>query len=180
MKGPDTAFTDLNQGPARGMSISTTRQRVRRQGARLARLALLALMAWCSAVAAGSVEVITNDDHAGRAMDRATVRAMFAARLREWPDGAPVRVFVLADNDPLHVEFCRSQLGTFPYVLRASWDRLVYTGTGIAPEVVANEKEMRRRVAMTRGAIGYASKPDPAQDAPDTQTRPGAAAGTSR
>lgn len=99
------------------------------------------------------------------------VRAIFAIRLREWPDGVPVRVFVLPDSDPLHVEFCREQLGTFPYVLRASWDRLVYTGTGIAPEVVPNEKEMRRRVAMTRGAIGYVSSPDPAPNAENTQAR---------
>jgi hypothetical protein len=89
-------------------------------------------------------------------------------------------VFVLPDGDPLHVEFCREQLGTFPYVLRATWDRLVYTGTGIAPEVVANEKEMRRRVAMTRGAIGYVSTPDPALAADDTHARPGTAARDTR
>jgi hypothetical protein len=145
-------------------------------------LGLLALIAWCGLVRAGSIEIITSTDHAAPGLDRAMVRAIFAVRLREWPDGVPVRVFVLPDGDPLHVEFCREQLGTFPYVLRASWDRLVYTGTGIAPEVVANEKEMRRRVAMTRGAIGYVSVPDRAPGAgdPHTQARPVPAAMDSR
>lgn len=138
------------------------------------------MLACSTVVRAGSVEIIISRDHANRAPDRAMVRAIFAVRLREWPDGVPVRVFVLPDSDPLHVEFCREQLGTFPYVLRASWDRLVYTGTGIAPEVVANEKEMRQRVTATRGAIGYVSIPDRAPGALDTQTRPATASGESR
>ena len=138
------------------------------------------MLAWSAVVEAGSVEIITSRDHAGRALDRAMVRAIFSVRLREWDDGIPVRVFVLPDGDPLHLEFCREQLGTFPYVLRASWDRLVYTGTGIAPEVVPNEREMRRRVAMTRGAIGYVSITDPAPGADDIQARPLPAAGNPR
>jgi hypothetical protein len=164
-------------GAARGAAISRIRQRVQRQAAWIG---LLVVLAWCGLARAGSVQIITSGDHANATLDRATVRAIFAVRLREWPDGVPIRVFVLPDGDPLHVEFCREQLGTFPYVLRASWDRLVYTGTGIAPEVVANEKEMRRRVAMTRGAIGYVSTQEPAPGAVDTQTRPGTAVGNSR
>ena len=31
------------------------------------------------------------------------------------------------------------------------------TGTGRAPEIVADETEMRRKVATTKGAIGYLS-----------------------
>lgn len=138
------------------------------------------MIAWCVVVRAGSIDIITSRDHADRPLDRAMVRAIFTVRMREWPDGVPVRVFVLPDNDPLHVAFCREQLGTFPYVLRGSWDRLVYTGTGIAPEVVANEKEMRQRVAATRGAIGYVSIPDQALGALDTQTRPSQAPGEFR
>lgn len=119
---------------------------------------LLALAsAVCEVSWAGSVDIITSRDPSDKPLDRATIRAIFSVRLRHWPDGVPVRVFVLPDNDPLHVKFCREQLGTFPYVLRASWDRLVYTGTGIAPEIVADERQMRERVATTRGAIGYVS-----------------------
>ena len=131
-----------------------------RSSRRLLGLALGLALALSQACWAGSVDIITSKDHADKPLDRATIRAIFSVRLRQWPDGVPVRVFVLPDNNPLHVQFCREQLGTFPYVLRASWDRLVYTGTGIAPEIVANEREMRERVAATRGAIGYISVPD--------------------
>lgn len=125
-----------------------------------AALLLALLSALCDVTWAGSVDIITNRDSADKPLDRATIRAIFSVRLRHWPDGVPVRVFVLPDSDPLHVKFCREQLGTFPYVLRASWDRLVYTGTGIAPEIVDDEREMRQRVTTTRGAIGYISVPD--------------------
>lgn len=123
-------------------------------------LALALVLALHGAAAAGSVEIITSGDHPGVSMDRSWIRAIFSARLRQWPDGSPVRVFVLPDGDPVHLRFCRELLGTFPYVLRASWDRLVYTGTGIAPEIVSSEREMRERVASTRGAIGYISAPE--------------------
>lgn len=76
-------------------------------------------------------------------------------RVRQWPDGRPTRVFVLGDTSELHDRFCREQLGTYPYVLRNAWDRMVYTGTGLAPVLVENEDEMRRRVLATPGAIGY-------------------------
>lgn len=118
------------------------------------------LLSALSSAWAGPVEVITNKGQADGALDRQMVRALFTLRLRQWPDGSQVRVFVLPDANPLHVDFCRNQLGTFPYVLRASWDRLVFTGTGIAPEIVANEKQMRERVAATPGAIGYVSGPE--------------------
>ncbi len=45
----------------------------------------------------------------------------------------------------------------YSYVLRAAWDRMVFTGTGLAPTVVRSEEEMRRRVRETPGAIGYVS-----------------------
>ena len=79
-------------------------------------------------------------------------------RLRAWPGGPPVRVFVLPDSDPLSDRFYREQLGMYSYVLRAAWDRMVFTGTGFAPTIVRSEEEMRERVSRTPGAIGYVSK----------------------
>lgn len=108
---------------------------------------------------APAVEIITSADRNGVAVDRGLLRAAFTMRIRQWPDGRPLRVFVLPDGHPLHDRFCRERLGTYPYVLRNAWDRLVYTGTGFAPITVSSEEEMRRRVQATPGAIGYISSP---------------------
>lgn len=108
-----------------------------------------------------SVKIIANSSLDQSELDRSMVRSMFSVRLRQWPDGSPVKAFVLPDSDPVHQQFCREQLGTFPYVLRATWDRVVFTGTGIAPEVVKSEQEMKRKVESTPGSIGYVLVPAP-------------------
>jgi len=101
-------------------------------------------------------ELIVNQDLAPRALNQNEARLYFSMRLPRWSDDHPVKVFVLPDNDPLHISFAKTVLGLFPYQLRGVWDRQVYSGTGQAPTTVANEEEMIRRVASTPGAIGYA------------------------
>ena len=104
---------------------------------------------------AGSVSVITHPDRKNIKVDQAMLRDFYTMRLRQWPDGRLATVFVLDDRSELHVHFCRQTLGTYPYVLRNRWDRLVFTGAGFAPVTVRDEKEMREKVARTPGAIGY-------------------------
>src|SRR5262245_32233860 len=106
---------------------------------------------------AQSVEIIVNPGISSVPLDRDLLRAIFTMRLRSWPNGPPVRVFVLPDSDPVSDRFYREQLGMYSYVLRSAWDRMVYTGTGLAPTIVRSEKEMRERVLATTGAIGYVS-----------------------
>ncbi len=106
---------------------------------------------------AQSVEIIVNQSVATVPLDRDLLRAIFTMRLRSWPNGSAVHVFVLPDNDPVSDRFYREQLGMYSYVLRSAWDRMVYTGTGFAPTIVRSEKEMRERVRATPGAIGYVS-----------------------
>jgi ABC-type phosphate transport system substrate-binding protein len=109
-------------------------------------------------VRAQSVEIIVNPDVETVPLDRDLLRAIFTMRLRSWPDGPPVHVFVLPDNNPISDRFYRELLGMYSYVLRSAWDRMVYTGTGLAPTIVHSEKEMRERVLETPGAIGYVSR----------------------
>ncbi len=107
---------------------------------------------------AQSVEIIVNPSLQSVPLNRDLLRAIFTMRLRSWPNGPPVRVFVLPDSDPVSDRFYREQLGMYSYVLRSAWDRMVYTGTGLAPTVVHSEEEMRARVLATPGAIGYVNR----------------------
>lgn len=99
--------------------------------------------------------VVVNAGVVQQDIARPFLRGMFGMRLRAWPDGTPVTVFVLADDSSAHVEFCTDLLQMFPYRLRQDWDRLVYSGTGQPPVVVASQDELLRRVAATPGGIGY-------------------------
>lgn len=101
-------------------------------------------------------EIVVNPSLAGEQdIKLNALRAIFSMRLRTWPDGTPVRVFVLDDDKDLHVKFAKKRLDIYPHQLRYSWDRLVYSGTGQAPTKVSSEKEMLEKVAATPGAIGY-------------------------
>jgi ABC-type phosphate transport system substrate-binding protein len=129
---------------------------------------LLLLLSFVAApeASAPSVDVIVSPSLASAKLDRGLLRAVFTMRMRQWPDGSPIRVFVLPDSDPLSDMFYRERLGMYSYVLRRAWDRMVFTGTGLAPTVVQSEREMIERVRSTPGAIGYVSKHDLSESAP--------------
>lgn len=122
----------------------------------LGALRLLTVIAvlFVSTAASGS-ETIVNVSLQRDSVSLALLRGIFGMRVRLWPDGTPVRVFVLRDDDPEHAAFCKRVLRMYPYQLRQAWDRLVYSGTGQPPIEVTSIEEMRRRVAETTGAIGY-------------------------
>ena len=106
----------------------------------------------------GAVEIIANKGVATGNLSVANARAILGMRQVKWSDGSLIRVFVLPDNHPLHVALCKERLNLFPYQLRQSWDRLVYSGMAQAPVEVASESELIAKVATTPGAIGYVSR----------------------
>lgn len=124
------------------------------------RLNELVLLVAAIALSAPSlaIEVIAYPRVATQSLPVNTARSMFGMRQLTWPDGQQVRVFVFSDNHPLHNEFCKEMLNMYPYQLRQSWDRLIYSGTGQAPMEVNSEEEMLSRVSSTPGAIGYVRK----------------------
>lgn len=103
----------------------------------------------------GALEVVTNPLNQTNSLSISTLRSIFSMRMTQWPDGTPIRVFVLRDKDPLHAEFTKQVLGVFPHQLRRAWNRQIYSGTGQAPAQLETEGEMHTKVEKTPGAIGY-------------------------
>jgi len=104
---------------------------------------------------AGAVEVVINPGIKEHSLPLSTLRAIFSMRMTQWPDGTPVRVFVLGDKNPEHAAFSKQILGVFPHQLRRAWNRQIYSGTGQAPNKVETTAEMRYQIEKTPGAIGY-------------------------
>lgn len=123
---------------------------------------LAGLIFFCGVAVAGeavkTVRPITHPGVGVNHLSRNLLRSIFGMRLRIWQNGPPIRVFVLPDDAPIHNVFAKQQLNIFPYQLRATWDRLTFTGTGQAPITVQSEDEMYALVASTPGAIGYLSE----------------------
>ena len=118
---------------------------------------LLPLLLWPAgpASADSTVRPYTGSNHSNSPLNREQLRAIFFVRQTKWSDGTPVRVFVLPDRHALHIRFTKEVLGVYPYQLRSTWDRMVYSGTGVPPTAVQGVDEMRNRVEATPGGIGY-------------------------
>ncbi|MDX1464813.1 MAG: hypothetical protein R3215_03820 [Halomonas sp.] len=126
--------------------------------ARLTALVLTTLMLLASTMASAqevALAVVAHPDVTTQHLTRDTTRAIFAMRQRTWPDGEAVRVFVLENNHPVHARFAKEQLAVYPHQLQLAWDRMVFSGTGQAPNRVQDQQEMLERIATTPGALGY-------------------------
>ncbi len=117
-------------------------------------IATLLLFSWhvCA------VEIISYPGVKTDSLPLSSLRSIFSMRLTQWPDGTPIRVFVLNEKAPLHAAFSKKMLGVFPHQLSRAWNRQIFSGTGQAPIRIDTEAEMRSQVATTPGAIGYLSE----------------------
>lgn len=104
-----------------------------------------------------AIEVLVHSSVKIEKVSVGELRAIFAVKRRRWPDSSPVTIVVLEGNSPLHRQFCKEVLQVFPHQLQTGWDRMVYSGRGAGPVVVANEKEMMEVLAKTPGSVGYIS-----------------------
>ncbi|GAA6152379.1 hypothetical protein [Pseudoteredinibacter isoporae] len=129
-------------------------QRRLRLGAIHLFLALLCIVS-TAAYSDHGIAVIANQQVDAASLSPTRLKSIFGMRTTTWKNGQPIRVFVLKDNDPLHVRFTKDVLQTYPYNLRRIWERRVYSGTGLAPTVVNTEGEMLKLIAETENAIGY-------------------------
>lgn len=101
--------------------------------------------------------------------DRTDLRAVFTLRKRQWRSGQPIKVYVLPDQDPVHEDFVKGKLHLFPYQLRQIWNRLVFSGTGVAPVQLENQAQILEAVAEDPYAIGYVNGgelPDTVKEVP--------------
>ena len=115
----------------------------------------LLLVMLCVAGAARALDVIVNQQVAVSSLSQFELRRLFTMRQRQWPDGRPVTVFVLPEQHPVHVRFCKDMLNLFPYQLTRIWNKLSFSGTGEAPVVVPDQVTLLQRLSQTPGAIGY-------------------------
>ncbi|WP_235281958.1 hypothetical protein [Methyloterricola oryzae] len=122
---------------------------------RLRLFRILVLLLLLSVETASALEIVSNPDVPVSRLSMRELHAIFTMRLRAWPNGLPVKVFVLHDSSPMHIEFAKKVMDMFPYQLRRYWDKLVFSGTGQAPVELDNERQVYEHVATTPGAIGY-------------------------
>ena len=73
-----------------------------------------------------------------------------------WDDGTKITVVIVKEG-PSN-EALMKRLNKSPQQFLSSWKKLVFTGKGAMPELVANDQAMADYIAKTPGAIGYIAK----------------------
>ena len=76
-------------------------------------------------------------------------------RQTQWLDGQRITVFVLPRQHVLHLQFSKERLKMYPYQLDRIWNKLTYSGLGVAPIIVISPRALIDAVRNTPGAIGY-------------------------
>ena len=76
-------------------------------------------------------------------------------RQTRWNDNTPITLFVLPNHHTLHKEFTQKTLKILPYKLERIWNKLTFSGLGVAPIVVDTPQALIEAVKKTPGALGY-------------------------
>lgn len=120
---------------------------------RLLVCAALALAAGLPAQAAPVL--ISHKGVAAEKLDAATVKAVFLGKKVAW-DGAGRVVLAVLKTGPVAEEIYKAHAGMNVSAFNNHWRRLAMTGGGTAPKAFDSEEDLRKFVAETPGAIGFA------------------------
>ncbi|MCU7836410.1 MAG: hypothetical protein KZQ83_14320 [gamma proteobacterium symbiont of Taylorina sp.] len=106
-----------------------------------------------------AVSIIVNESVSSSPASVKELRNIFTLQKRYWENGTKIHIFVFPDDDPLHRQFSKTVTKIFPHQYRRIWDRITFSGTGVAPITVYNLSEMLEKVGQTKNSIGYIEQP---------------------
>ncbi len=102
-----------------------------------------------------AISLIVNNSITETPSSTQSIRNIFTLQRKYWNNGSKIKIFVFADDNSLHQRFCKHITQIFPHQYRRIWDRLRFSGTGVAPTTVKTMEQMLNRVAKTKNSIGY-------------------------
>lgn len=116
---------------------------------------LLRVLLFSALLAASEAADVIIMHPAGRpiSLPGSELRAMFLGRRTVWPDGRSV-VVVAATAGPGH-DGLMAFLGKSSQQFLNGWKKLMFTGNGTMPKLLASDLEVAAYVAQTPGAIGF-------------------------
>ncbi|GAA6171595.1 hypothetical protein NBRC116592_12650 [Colwellia sp. KU-HH00111] len=102
-----------------------------------------------------AVEVIMHPSVKESVLTTSQLRRIYTMRQIHWADGSRITVYTLPRKHVLHLHFSKERLQMFPYQLDRIWNKLTYSGLGVAPITVNSPQELIDAIKNTPGAIGY-------------------------
>ncbi|MCK6558492.1 substrate-binding domain-containing protein [candidate division KSB1 bacterium] len=122
--------------------------------------AVIVIGLWLLASAGGAgaqIVVIVHKEAPADSLSHAQLLDFYSGEVKKWSDKTPVVIFDLKPQSDVKELFYRF-LGKSPSRMKSIWLKKLLMGEGEPPQALASEEEMVRKVAATRGAIGFISK----------------------
>jgi len=101
------------------------------------------------------VVVVVSSQNPTETLSRAELSDIYLGRLNRFPSGVAVELVDQRESSPAYNEFYRSYLEKTPTQIKAHRSKLIFTGRGQPPALVANDSAMANIIAVSPRAIGY-------------------------
>ncbi len=118
----------------------------------------LATLANTRTVTAEELVVIVNAGNPTASVSADQVQQLFLGMTATMPGGVKARPVDQAEESPLRSEFYQKVAGKSAAQIRAIWSRLVFSGKGMPPKILASSADVKKFVATNRDSIGYIEK----------------------
>lgn len=116
---------------------------------------ILVLLLICNAGSA-QVAVIAHKSVPMTQIDRSALLDFYTFDVKEWSSGEPVVIKDLKPKTEVKSAFY-DYLGKSTSRMKSIWLKMMLSGEGDPPETIQSEDEMVKKVASTRGALGFVS-----------------------
>jgi ABC-type phosphate transport system substrate-binding protein len=114
--------------------------------------------ALCASVASAELAVIVSAKNPITALRADQVADIFLGKAGTFPTGAPAVPIDAPESHPIRGEFYATLVGKTGAQLRAHWSKLIFTGKGQPPRVMANSESIKKLVADHPQLIGYVDR----------------------
>lgn len=89
------------------------------------------------------------------ALTASQIADIFLGKVGRFPDGEKVVPVDQPEGSTERDEFYAKVAGKSAAQMKAHWSKIIFTGRGEPPPQLANDQEVRKRVAENLSAIGY-------------------------
>lgn len=116
---------------------------------------VLAVTILGSASPAETFTVVVHPESRIASVSRAELSKIFLGRLRTWSDGTSVLPVDQLPERRVRARFSRQIHGRSVVTVEVYWKRMIFSGRGVPPDEVDDDRQVLEYVAARPGAVGY-------------------------
>jgi hypothetical protein len=113
-----------------------------------------ALLCTATCMATAEVAVIVNPANADT-ITKDDIQKIYLAKTKTFPGGKTAIPVDQAEGSAIRVEFVSKVIDKDEAQMKSYWSRLIFTGKGVPPKVLASDAEVKDLVSRNVDAIGF-------------------------